>query len=453
MSNVTLIGGGCTGPLLGLLLARRGHQVSLFERRPDPRTNAVAAGRSINLALADRGIRALNAAGLMDALRSVLVPMHSRMIHEPGHPGFSIPYGQRPEEVLWSVSRATLHRALIEAAAAEGVHCHFGHQLIDADFVTQEVTLLDRASGHSEQIPMSPVIAADGAASAMRQAMIRNGLCKATDDELPHGYKELNIPVGHCGNPLLDPGHLHIWPRGAHMLIALPNSDGSFTATLFMQQQGTIPSFAAMTDPSVARAFFAQEFADALALIPDFERQYAEHPVGRLATVRTDAWHVDGKALLIGDAAHGIVPFHGQGLNACFEDCMTLDRLLHEGADWPDAFRQFTTERRPNCDAIARMALENYEEMRATVRDPLFLLQKELSLRLERRHPQHFIPRYAMVMFHGEIPYAVAEERGAIQAQILREATAGVTTLEDVDLARVDEMVRTRLSSLGVPAS
>jgi kynurenine 3-monooxygenase len=453
MSDITLIGGGCTGPLLGLLLARRGHKVSLFERRPDPRTQAVAAGRSINLALADRGIRALHTAGLMDALRPILVPMHSRMIHEPDRPSFSIPYGQRPEEVLWSVSRAALHRALIEAAVAEGVDCRFGQQLVDADFVTQEVTLLDRASGLSGRMPMSPAIAADGAGSAMRQAMIRDGLCKAADDELPHGYKELSIPAGRGGSPLLDPDHLHIWPRGAHMLIALPNADGSFTATLFMPQQGAGSSFAAITDPAVARAFFAKEFADALALIPDFERQYAEHPVGRLATVRTDAWHVDGKALLIGDAAHGIVPFHGQGLNACFEDCMTLDRLLQEGADWSEAFRRFTSERRPNCDAIARMALENYEEMRATVRDPLFLLQKELSLRLERRHPQHFIPRYAMVMFHGEIPYAVAEERGAIQAQIIREATAGVTTLEDVDLAHVDEMVRTRLSSLGVPAS
>jgi len=222
---------------------------------------------------------------------------------------------------------------------------------------------------------------------------------------------------------------------------------------LFMQAEGGATSFASLDDPSTARAFFADEYPDALALMPDFERQYAAHPVGRLATVYADVWHTQDTALLMGDAAHGIVPFHGQGLNACFEDCVALDRWVGDSANWQDCFHRFSAERRPNTDAIARMAIENYEEMRDAVRDPRFLLQKELSLLLERRHPNRFIPRYSMVMFHGEIPYAEAERRGAIQRKILAMATDGVTSLDALDFDRIDALVVDQLTPLGAVAS
>jgi len=453
MSAITILGGGCTGPLVGLLLARRGHVVTLYERRADPRTHAVPAGRSINLALADRGIRALEQAGLMTSLRPMLVPMHSRMIHENGRPPLSLRYGQRPEEVLWSASRAGLHRALVEAAIAEGVDCRFGQALVDADFTDRTALLEDTNSGQRYRVPMAPAIAADGAGSVMRAAMARAGLCRATEDVLGHRYKELTIAATAEGQPQLDLGHLHIWPRSAHMLIALPNADHSFTLTLFMQAEGGATSFASLDDPSTARAFFADEYPDALALMPDFERQYAAHPVGRLATVYADVWHTQDTALLMGDAAHGIVPFHGQGLNACFEDCVALDRWVGDSANWQDCFHRFSAERRPNTDAIARMAIENYEEMRDAVRDPRFLLQKELSLLLERRHPNRFIPRYSMVMFHGEIPYAEAERRGAIQRKILAMATDGVTSLDALDFDRIDALVVDQLTPLGAVAS
>jgi kynurenine 3-monooxygenase len=449
VTQVTILGGGCSGPLAALLLVRRGHAVTLYERRADPRTHAVAAGRSINLALADRGIRALEQAGLMDRLRPALVSMHSRMIHEVGRAPQSFRYGQRSEEVLWSASRATLHRLLIEAAIAEGVECHFGQALVDVDFETREALLEDADTKHRYRVAMQPAIAADGSGSAMRKAMARAGLCQASEDLLPHGYKELHIAPDAHGQPRLDRAHLHIWPRGAYMLIALPNADDSFTATLFMPNEGAEASFAALQDPTAARVFFEHQFPDVLALLPDFEQQFSAHPVGKLGTIRADVWHVGGTALLLGDSAHGIVPFHGQGLNCCFEDCLALDALLAGDVDWPACFERFTALRRPNADAIARMALENYVEMRDSVRDPRFQLQKALSLLLERRHPERFIPRYSMVMFHGEIPYADAEARGAIQARILDEATRNVTSVADVNLDQVDQWVIERLPVIG----
>jgi kynurenine 3-monooxygenase len=283
--------------------------------------------------------------------------------------------------------------------------------------------------------------------------MARAGWCRVSEDRLPHSYKELNISADAGGRPRLDPEHLHIWPRGQMMLIALPNADHTFTATLFMPAEGGPISFEALRDSASARQLFEREFPDALALMEEFDHQYDEHPVGQLATIRTDSWHAGGMALLIGDAAHAIVPFHGQGLNCCFEDCLALDALLEGDDDWETVFRRFTAVRRPNADAIADMALENYVEMRDTVRSPHFLLQKELSLALERRHPERFIPRYSMVMFHAEIPYAIAQQRGAIQAGILDELTTNASTLAEVDLVLADSLIEGRLSHLGAPSA
>jgi len=452
---VTLLGGGCTGPLLGLLLARRGHRVTLYERRPDARRVALPAGRSINLALAARGIAALTRAGLMDLLQPALVPMDGRRVHAGGASEF-LPYGQHRGERLWSVGRSALNRLLTAAAEDAGVEFRFEHPCRGADFGRGVAIIQDIAAGRQFEIPMRPLIAADGAGSALREAMVAAGLARATEEPLAHGYKELSIPAGPAGEYRLEPDALHIWPRGGYMLIALPNADGSFTATLFMAREGAAPSFAALDAPGAARALFAREFGDALALMPDFDLEFAANPLGRLATIHATPWHAGGQALLIGDAAHAIVPFHGQGLNCAFEDCVALDDLLAEGGDWAAAFARFDAARRADTAAIARMALENYVEMRDTVRDPRFALHKELSLALERRHPGRFIPRYSMVMFHAEIPYAEAERRGALQAAILEDATAGLESLQEVDWPSLDDAVRARLPPLrarDVPAA
>jgi kynurenine 3-monooxygenase len=265
------------------------------------------------------------------------------------------------------------------------------------------------------------------------------------EEILPYAYKELTIPAASDGRHRMDCGALHIWPRGGFMLIALPNLDGSFTATLFLARAGS-NSFAALSDERTVQEFFAAHFPDARQLMPQLTQEFFAHPLGILGTVHCDRWHVDDRLLLIGDAAHAIVPFHGQGMNCAFEDCVVLDDLLNS-RDFAAAMAQFERERRPNTDAIAQMALENYLEMRDTVREPKFQLQKIVSLELERRYRNRFIPRYSMVMFHAEIPYAIALERGRIQQDILNELTRDVTDLAEIDWALADRLVKERLTA------
>ena len=459
-ATLSILGGGCTGPLLAVLLARRGHAVRIYERRADPRRAAAPPGRSINLALAARGIAALERANLMPVVQPLLLPMRGRMLHElPGGTRL-LPYGQRPHELLWSVSRAELNRTLLDAAVAEGVEIHFGHACVGANFAGGWFELEELATARRLRVPMTaeaPVFGADGAGSALRAAMVAAGLASAREDVLAHGYKELAIAAGPGGQHRLDPGALHIWPRGGYMLIALPNRDGTFTATVFLANRGAAPSFAALGDGAAVARLFARDFPDVRELIPDLETQFAAHAIGRLVTIHTRPWHAGGRALLLGDAAHALVPFHGQGMNCAFEDCRVLAELLAAGGSggWPDCFVRFDALRRDDAAAIARMALANYVEMRATVSDPQFALQQQLALALERRHPDRFIPRYSMVMFHAEIGYATAEQRGAVQAGLLAAATRNCTRLADVDLPGLDAVVNESLppvSAAGAPA-
>jgi len=452
---VTILGGGCTGPLIGLMLARRRYPVRIYERRPDARRFELPAGRSINLALAARGIAALERAELMDQVRPLLLPMRGRTVHDlDGHARF-LPYGQRPHELIWSVSRAGLNEVLMNAAERAGVEFHFEHACRGADFDKGLVEIEDLAGGHRFDIPMAPLIAADGSGSALRGAMVAAGRATTREEPLAHRYKELTIPPGPDGRHQLPLGALHIWPRGGFMLIALPNLDGTFTATLFLAAEGEATSFASLADATAVRALFETNFPDVRALIPDLEDQFASNPVGRMSTIYVSPWHVGGQALLVGDAAHAILPFHGQGMNCAFEDCSVFDDLLGEPVDWATRFARFEAERRENTAAIARMAIENYVEMRDTVRDPRFALQKDLSLELERRHPERFIPRYSMVTFHAEISYAEAERRGGIQARIVDGATRGCASLDDVDLSRIEPEILTQLAPISralVPA-
>jgi kynurenine 3-monooxygenase len=445
---VTVVGAGPAGSLLSIFLARRGFMPTLYERRPDMRRTTIAAGRSINLALADRGIHALERAGVLDLVRPLMIPMRGRLLHDEGGATSLQRYGQDDTEVIHSVSRGELNKLLMsEVERVCGTAIRFDHNCRGADFARGVVSLCDEASGTTHELRDTPVIGADGSGSALRDSMVAAGLATASEDVLSHQYKELAIAAGAGGRHQLDANALHIWPRGGFMLIALPNTDGSFTATLFLPATG--PSgFAALDSPRAVKDFFARHFADVLPLIPDLEQDFFAHPTGTMVTVRCAPWHVGGRLLLIGDAAHGIVPFHGQGMNCAFEDCAHFDRLLDAHARWEDLFAEFERDRKPNADAIATMALENYVEMRDTVRHPKYQLQKALSLELERRFPRFFIPRYSMVMFHHEIPYATAHDRGRLQQQLLDTLSARIEHLEQIDWDEAARLVQARLPPL-----
>lgn len=432
-SPVNVVGAGLCGSLLAILLAKRGYRVSLVERRADPRRSPPAAGRSINLALSARGIRALEHAGLFEAVEALLLPMRGRLIHEENGATQLLPYGQREGELIWSVSRAELNRHLIEAAERlPEVTLHFGQEALAWDASRGALSLRDIDEDRQYEITDGPVIAADGAGSAVRRSLAAAGIVRADESLLPHGYKELTIPAGPGGAFLLEADALHVWPRGEFMLIALPNPGGDFTLTLFLPMAGA-EGFECLDTPSRISAFFERRFPDVIPLVPELVGTFRRNPVGVLGTVRCRPWRDGGRLLLIGDAAHAIVPFHGQGMNLAFEDCRLLDELLSEH-DLPQAFAAFEARQRSNADAIAAMALENYVEMRDTVRDPKFALQKKLSFELEKRLPDRFIPRYSMVMFHDDIPYAVAHDRGAVQARLLEALTRDRRALDEIDL-------------------
>jgi kynurenine 3-monooxygenase len=453
---VSIAGGGLAGALLAVLLGRRGMAVNIFERRPDPREHAADSGRSINLALAARGIRALEQANLMHEVRPVMLPMRGRMIHdaEPNSTPRLLPYGQRDNEVIYSVGRAALNRVLIEAAARlPQVRLHFDTTCTEVDVPGGALRVVDNRTGVERTIGDAVVIAADGAGSAVRGSLARAGRVRVQELPLEHDYKEFRIPP-RDGQYALQADALHVWPRRGFMLIALPNPDHSFTATLFAPRSG-LAGFDNLGSDAAVEEFFQREFAGAAALIPDLAAQFRDHPCGHLGTIHADPWAC-GAVLLLGDAAHAIVPFHGQGMNAAFEDCTQLDALLAAAGDRcdpPALFARFDRARRGDADAIARMALENYSEMRSAVLDERFLRHKAWALQLERLHPTRFIPRYAMVMFHPEISYSEALRRGGVQQQILDELDAErahdggdrATQLSAAQLARAQQLIAAQL--------
>jgi kynurenine 3-monooxygenase len=446
---VRIIGAGPTGALLAILLQRRGHAVELYESRTDPRGLDAESGRSINLALADRGIHALKLAGVFEEVEPALLPMRGRLIHDSQGSTSLQPYGRRANEVIYSVSRHRLNQALLEVALRlPGVTAHFEHRFEAAEFDEATALIRDLRRGRLITIPMEPLLATDGAGSAMRRRMSSLNLIEAHETDLEHGYKELSIPADTAGRFVLDREALHIWPRGNFMLIALPNDDGSFTATLFLPKRGAL-SFQDLTFAAAIDRFLSDHFPDARGLMPDAVAEFERHPVGFLGSVSANPWHYRGMTALIGDSAHAIVPFHGQGMNCCFEDCVEFDACMDRYSSWESVFAEFCSLRKPNTDAIAAMSLDNYLEMRELVAHPKFQLQQALSLELEKRHPTRFIPRYSMVMFHHEIPYATARSRGIIQAALLDELTAGaVSRVADVDFERAQRDISARLPPL-----
>ncbi|WP_379655371.1 FAD-dependent oxidoreductase [Pseudoxanthomonas sp. UC19_8] len=443
---ITLIGAGLAGSLLAILLSQRGWQVTLFERRGDPRIKGYESGRSINLALAERGRHALRQAGAEDAVMARAVMMRGRMVHALGEAPQLQRYGRDDSEVIWSIHRADLNIALLDLAEAAGAKIQFYRRLHTVDFPAGYARFIDDRDDSPHDIRFDTLIGADGAGSALRAAMDRACPLGARTEFLGHSYKELEIPPAEDGGFRIEPNALHLWPRGDYMCIALPNDEGTFTVTLFLPNEGPT-SFATVASGAQARALFERDFPDALPLIPDLVHDWEAHPPGLLGTLYLDRWHLGGRAVLLGDAAHAMVPFHGQGMNCAFEDCVALAEQLDRADSLAQAYAAFEAQRKPNAAAIQAMALDNYIEMRDRVDDADFLLQRQLEQALQQRHPNRFVPHYTMVTFM-RIPYAVALERSELQRQLLREATAGHADLAQIDWDLLDRRIQETLPAL-----
>jgi len=445
--TITLIGAGLTGPLLAIGLVKRGFRVEIYERRPDMRRVRVSAGRSINLALSTRGIHALSEAGLWSEMREIIIPMKGRMMHSVRSELTFQRYGKDETEVINSISRADLNIALMNAAEAQGVKIRFQQRCMGMDLKAGTVQLRDEQTGENHALAATVVIACDGSASAIRGEMLKLNRFNVSQQYLEYGYKELTIPAGPGGRHVLEMNALHIWPRGNYMLIALPNVDGTFACILFLPFEGP-DSFAQLITQEAAGEFFSTRFPDAVSLMPDLADNFFSNPTGAMVTIKCSPWHAEGRTLLLGDAAHAIVPFFGQGINCGFEDCTCLLELLdRRGADWPRVFSEFEQTRKINTDAIADLAVENFVEMRDRVADPRFLFRKKVELALESKYPQVFVPKYAMVTFH-RIPYATALRRGMMQDKMLTELCDGIERVEDLDWTKADQLIRAALTPL-----
>lgn len=445
--TITLIGAGLNGPLLAMGLVRRGFAVETYERRPDMRKVRMSAGRSINLALSTRGIHALSEAGLWDEMQKIILPMKGRMMHSLTSELTFQPYGKDEAEVINSISRADLNIALMNSAEAEGVKIHFQQRCTGIDLKTATVRLRDETTGKERTVASSVVIGCDGSASAIRSQMLKLNRFNFSQQYLDYGYKELTIPAGQDGKHLLETNALHIWPRGNYMLIALPNVDGTFACILFLPFEGP-DSFAQLSSHPSVQEFFRSRFPDAVPLMPHLADNFVANPTGTMVTIKCSPWHVEGRVLLLGDAAHAIVPFFGQGINCGFEDCTCFLGLLDEhGADWGRVFREFEEARKVNTDAIADLAVENFVEMRDRVADPRFLFRKKVELALEAKYPRLFVPKYAMVTFH-RIAYATALQRGMVQDRMLTELCHRIDRVEDLDWNKAERLIRTQLTPL-----
>ena len=404
---------------MATLLAQAGHRVLAVERRSDPRRAGAEGGRSINLALSARGLHALDQIGLKETILRLSVPLYGRMIHSlSGKLAFQ-PYGTRGRSIH-SLSRSGLNAALLDAAEGAGARLRFDARCIGVDLGRGEAHL---QSGDQVQQVAGVLVGADGAYSAVRGELLRHERQDYSQEYLTHGYRELYIPPAGPGSHRLDPNALHIWPRGGFMMMAMANVDGSFTVTLYLPFEGSA-SFASLEDQGAVQQFFEQQFPDALPLLPDLQGAWSEHPIGSLVTVRTRPWQIDGNVVLVGDAAHAIVPFYGQGANAGFEDCVALrDMLARYPADRTRAFREYEAARRPHTEAIADLALANFFEMRDHVASPWFRLEKRAEVLLNRLFPRWYLPLYTMISF-TRIPYAEARARAARQRLVLMSLVA-----------------------------
>ena len=425
--NITIVGAGLVGSLLAIYLAKRGHKVRLYERRADMRKEKMMAGRSINLALSDRGLLALEKVGLAEEIKKIAIPMHGRFIHNVDGSSAFQPYGKEGQYIN-SVSRATLNIKLMDMAEQQGVKIFFNHKCNTIDWKTNSITFeipglfagpaVSKLKAHRSQL----LFGADGAFSAARlQHQLQHDKFDYMQYYIDCGYKELTIPPTASGDFAMEINALHIWPRKDYMLIALPNLDKTFTCTLFFPFEGET-SFSKLDTEEKVKAFFQKTFPDAVTLMPDYVNEFFTNPTSSLVTVKCFPWIREDHFALIGDAAHAIVPFFGQGMNCGFEDCRILDELIDRyNNDWKTILQEYQFSRKPDTDAIADLAINNFTEMRDKTADPKFLLQKKIEAGLHEKYPDKWIPAYTQVTFSPHIRYSEALMRGLKQEAIMQE--------------------------------
>lgn len=422
--NTVIIGAGLVGSLLSIYLSKRGYKVKIYERRGDMRKQDMIAGRSINLALSDRGIKALEEVGLMDEIRKICIPMHGRFMHNADGTTAYQPYGKEGQYIN-SVSRGELNCKLMDLAEKNDVQIMFNEKCNSIDWKENKIDFEKTDSPQSEIVKADLIFGSDGAYSAARLThQLQHDRFQYNQYFIDFGYKELNIPAGEDGSFLLEKNALHIWPRGNYMMIALPNIDGSFTCTLFFPFEGEV-SFATLDSKEKVRSFFEKTFTDAAPLMPTLEEDFFNNPTSSLVTVKCYPWIREDKFALIGDAAHAMVPFFGQGMNCGFEDCRVLNGLIDKhNENWSAILSEYQSLRKPDGDAICDLALNNFVEMRDKVADPKFLLQKKIEAAFSKKYPDKWIPLYSQVTFSPQIRYSEALVNGKRQEAIMQQIMA-----------------------------
>ncbi|WP_109299854.1 NAD(P)/FAD-dependent oxidoreductase [Aquimarina sp. AU474] len=450
--NILIIGAGLCGSMLALRMAQRGYKVSVYEGRPDLRTTDISAGRSINLALSDRGLKAIQMVGIMDKVLPYCIPMYGRMMHDIEGNTFASDYSGRDGEYINSMSRGTLNGLLLtEAEKHENVNLYFNKKCIGVDIENTVANFKCYITKEKLQVNADIIFGADGAGSALRKSyyLEKKFLFSNSQNYLTHGYKELEIPANKTGNHRISKDHLHIWPRGQYMLIALPNLDGSFTVTLFLAYEEGEYNFNNLVTIEKVTEFFESQFPDALALIPDLNNEFFNNPTGALGTVKCSPWYYKGKTLLIGDAAHAIVPFYGQGMNASFEDVIVFDEILDQSeGDWGAIFKAYQKERRKDTDAIADLAIDNYYEMRDHVANPIFKEKRKLEMALEKAFPNEYFSKYSLVTFNENITYAEAMKIGRAQDKALLNMIADSEIDTSTDLEQILKLVQKETNNI-----
>ena len=445
--NILIIGAGLCGSLLSLRLAQRGYKVAIYESRPDLRKVAISAGRSINLALSDRGLKALRLCGVEEKAREICIPMKGRLMHDSLGNTFASNYSGREGEYINSVSRGDLNAMLLdEAEKHENVTIYFNQKCKKVDIENNTVFFIDEITSKEYSISSDVIFGTDGAGSVLRKSYIseQNFLFSYSQNYLNHGYKELEIPSDSIGNHQISKNYLHIWPRGDFMLIALPNMDGSFTVTLFLSYNEGEFHFNNLTTEETITKFFKNEFPNALALIPNILEEFTSNPTGPLGTIKCSPWFYKN-TLLLGDAAHAIVPFYGQGMNASFEDIFVLDEILNhfecnrEIEDWNSVFKTYQKARKKDTDAIADLAIDNFYEMRDHVANSMFKEKRKIEMDLEKHFPIHYFSKYSLVTFNEHIGYEEAMKKGRAQDKALLNLISGETVQTHQNMTR-DEL-------------
>jgi kynurenine 3-monooxygenase len=426
--NILIIGAGLCGSLLALRLAQRGFKVEIYESRPDLRKVDISAGRSINLALSDRGLKALRLCGMEEKAREICVAMYGRLIHDKQGNTFVSNYSGRVGEYINSISRGNLNSILLdEAEKHKNVNIHFNSSCKKVDIENKIAHFKSYENNEKFKVKADVIFGTDGAGSSLRKSYVSEGefLFSYSQNYLNHGYKELEIPADKSGNHQISAAHLHIWPRGDFMLIALPNIDGSFTVTLFLSYDEGEYNFKNLTSEEKITEFFEKEFPDALALIPNIKEEFTNNPTGVLGTVKCSPWFYQDKTVLMGDSCHAIVPFYGQGMNASFEDVTVFDEVLsgfdnrQETINWEAVFKTYQKKRKKDTDAIADLAIDNFYEMRDHVANPLFKEKRKIEMDLEKAFPNQYFSKYSLVTFNENMGYNEAMKKGRAQDKAL----------------------------------